>query len=162
MCYDCYLIKFSTIVILFNVMFSVSHLFPSILEEMLCWPAGNDLLVILRTVAWFQGISDYEAYNKYPALMKGLEDLDKEISGGTTATVVLIYNGKLYVANVGECLCNSCTPKKCIIWWIVVTNLSFFLYFIPGWATDMACRRERGERSGCVYPYASVSVMVFQ
>ncbi|CAG5135814.1 unnamed protein product, partial [Candidula unifasciata] len=49
-----------------------------------------------------EGISDYEAYNKYPGLMKGLEDLDKEISGGTTATVVLIYNNKLYVANVGD------------------------------------------------------------
>uniref|UniRef100_A0A0B6ZFE9 TGF-beta-activated kinase 1 and MAP3K7-binding protein 1 n=1 Tax=Arion vulgaris TaxID=1028688 RepID=A0A0B6ZFE9_9EUPU len=49
-----------------------------------------------------EGISDYEAYHKYPDVMSRLEDLDKEISGGTTATVVLVYNSRLYVANVGD------------------------------------------------------------
>ena len=42
--------------------------------------------------------------------MKKLQELEKEISGGTTATVVLIYNNKIYVANVGKltfCYCLS-------------------------------------------------------
>ena len=50
----------------------------------------------------FQGIDHYEAKQKYPDIIKKLEELDREISGGTTATVVLIYNNRLYVANVGE------------------------------------------------------------
>ncbi|CAL1527051.1 unnamed protein product [Lymnaea stagnalis] len=49
-----------------------------------------------------EGISQYEAFQKYPDIINKLEELDREISGGTTATVVLIYNSKLYVANVGD------------------------------------------------------------
>lgn len=49
-----------------------------------------------------EGINHFEAQQKYPDIIKKLEDLDREISGGTTATVVLIYNNKLYVANVGD------------------------------------------------------------
>ncbi|XP_005094474.1 TGF-beta-activated kinase 1 and MAP3K7-binding protein 1 isoform X2 [Aplysia californica] len=49
-----------------------------------------------------EGIGQYEAYQKYPDVISKLQELEKEISGGTTATVVLIYNNKLYVANVGD------------------------------------------------------------
>ncbi|KAI8794260.1 TGF-beta-activated kinase 1 and MAP3K7-binding protein 1 isoform X1 [Biomphalaria glabrata] len=49
-----------------------------------------------------EGISHYEAYQKYPEIMNNLQELDRKISGGTTATVVLIYYNKLYVANVGD------------------------------------------------------------
>lgn len=34
--------------------------------------------------------------------MKKLEELEREISGGTTATVALVYKSKLYTANVGR------------------------------------------------------------
>ena len=49
-----------------------------------------------------QGISYHEACQQYPEIINKLHALDKEISGGTTGTVVLIYNNKLYVANVGK------------------------------------------------------------
>ncbi|XP_052773974.1 TGF-beta-activated kinase 1 and MAP3K7-binding protein 1-like [Mya arenaria] len=49
-----------------------------------------------------EGISYHEACQTYPDIMNKLHTLDSEISGGTTATVVLIYNNKLYVANVGD------------------------------------------------------------
>ncbi|KAH9504077.1 PHOsphatase [Bulinus truncatus] len=49
-----------------------------------------------------EGIGQYEAFQKYPEIINKLQELDREISGGTTATVVLIYNSKLYVANVGD------------------------------------------------------------
>ncbi|CAG2235062.1 TGF-beta-activated kinase 1 and MAP3K7-binding protein 1-like [Mytilus edulis] len=49
-----------------------------------------------------EGISHYEACKQYPDTMKQLDNLEKEISGGTTATVSLIYKNKLFVANVGD------------------------------------------------------------
>ena len=49
----------------------------------------------------FQGLSHYEKVIQYPDIMKKLDDLETEITGGTTATVALIYKNKLYVANVG-------------------------------------------------------------
>jgi hypothetical protein len=52
-------------------------------------------------IVW-QGIGHYEALNQYPEVMKKLDDLEREITGGTTATVALVYKGKLYVANVGK------------------------------------------------------------
>ena len=47
-------------------------------------------------------MSYHEACQQYPDIMNKLLALDSEISGGTTATVVLIYNNKLYMANVGK------------------------------------------------------------
>lgn len=49
-----------------------------------------------------EGLSYHEACQQYPDIMNKLHALDSEISGGTTATVVLIYNNKLYMANVGD------------------------------------------------------------
>jgi len=49
-----------------------------------------------------EGINQYDAIKKYPEVMAKLHELEKEISGGTTATVVLVYNNKIYVANVGD------------------------------------------------------------
>lgn len=48
-------------------------------------------------------MSQYDAYRQYPELMSKLDDLERDITGGTTATVALICNSKLYVANVGMC-----------------------------------------------------------
>lgn len=58
-------------------------------------------LLILIILFSLQGISHYEACKQYPDTMKQLDNLEKEISGGTTATVSLIYKNKLFVANVG-------------------------------------------------------------
>lgn len=49
-----------------------------------------------------EGISYHEMCQQYPDILNKLHALDKEICGGTTATVVLIYNNKIYVANVGD------------------------------------------------------------
>jgi serine/threonine protein phosphatase PrpC len=48
--------------------------------------------------------------------MKQLDNLEKEISGGTTATVSLIYKNKLFVANVGK-------YKKILIILIIYTGI---------------------------------------
>ena len=51
---------------------------------------------------FYQGTSYHEACQQYPDIINKLHALDKEISGGTTGTVVLIHQNKLYVANVGK------------------------------------------------------------
>lgn len=42
--------------------------------------------------------SPYETFREFPQM---LAQLNKEIESGTTAVVALIFNGKLYVSNVG-------------------------------------------------------------
>ncbi|KAL0276687.1 UNVERIFIED_CONTAM: hypothetical protein PYX00_004204 [Menopon gallinae] len=48
------------------------------------------------------GLTSYEAYQKYPHLVDKLNALNTELSCGTTAVIALIHNNKLYVANVGD------------------------------------------------------------
>uniref|UniRef100_T1J677 TGF-beta-activated kinase 1 and MAP3K7-binding protein 1 n=1 Tax=Strigamia maritima TaxID=126957 RepID=T1J677_STRMM len=48
------------------------------------------------------GFSNYELYQKCPEIVDRLKEVNAEISGGTTAVVALIYNDRLYVANVGD------------------------------------------------------------
>ncbi|XP_011505177.1 PREDICTED: TGF-beta-activated kinase 1 and MAP3K7-binding protein 1-like isoform X2 [Ceratosolen solmsi marchali] len=48
------------------------------------------------------GLNSYEAYQKFPDVVNKLNTLNCELSAGTSAIVVLIYRGKLYVANVGD------------------------------------------------------------
>ena len=56
--------------------------------------------------------------------MKQLDNLEKEISGGTTATVSLIYKNKLFVANVGK-------YKISLINTIIYTCIVLFSSFLP-------------------------------
>ncbi|KAH3872063.1 TGF-beta-activated kinase 1 and MAP3K7-binding protein 1-like [Dreissena polymorpha] len=49
-----------------------------------------------------EGLAYHEACHTYPEIFNKLRALEHEVSGGTTATVVLIYNNKIYVANVGD------------------------------------------------------------
>lgn len=53
-------------------------------------------------------MSSYEAYEKYPQEIERLETINAELSSGTTAVIALIHNGKLYVANVGNCRALLC------------------------------------------------------
>ena len=58
--------------------------------------------LILKLHTILQGVNPYEAYQHHPELLERLRELDTQIIGGTTAIVALIYNQKLYVANVGK------------------------------------------------------------
>lgn len=49
-----------------------------------------------------EGMSSYEAYQKFPHVVDKLNALNCEISSGTTALLALVHAGKLYVANVGD------------------------------------------------------------
>ncbi|CAH1171098.1 unnamed protein product [Phaedon cochleariae] len=49
------------------------------------------------------GLNSYEAYQKMPQVVEGINRLNCELSSGTAAAVALIYKNKLYVANVGNC-----------------------------------------------------------
>ncbi|XP_022253680.1 TGF-beta-activated kinase 1 and MAP3K7-binding protein 1-like [Limulus polyphemus] len=49
------------------------------------------------------GLSDYQAYTKFPDIVNQLQDVIREISAGTAALVALILKNKLYVASVGDC-----------------------------------------------------------
>jgi len=51
---------------------------------------------------FFQGLSSYEAYQKFPEQVNRIQALQDEISGGTTAVLALIFQRKLFVANVGD------------------------------------------------------------
>ncbi|XP_022312975.2 TGF-beta-activated kinase 1 and MAP3K7-binding protein 1-like [Crassostrea virginica] len=55
-----------------------------------------------KTTIQLQLPEHYEGLNPFPDVMKKLEELEREISGGTTATVALVYKSKLYTANVGD------------------------------------------------------------
>ncbi|KAG7168653.1 TGF-beta-activated kinase 1 and MAP3K7-binding protein 1-like [Homarus americanus] len=48
------------------------------------------------------GMSQFEAAQKFPDIVNRLQVLDQEIRGGTTAVVALIHGGVLYVGNVGD------------------------------------------------------------
>ena len=49
-----------------------------------------------------KGLSSYEAYQKFPDVVNRIQALQDEISGGTTAVLALIFQKKLFVANVGD------------------------------------------------------------
>ncbi|KAK7111479.1 TGF-beta-activated kinase 1 and MAP3K7-binding protein 1-like [Littorina saxatilis] len=66
---------------------------------------STDGLIAAKTMAQDElpaGISSYEACSQYPEVYNKLQQLEQQLQGGTTATLVLIYNNKLYVANVGD------------------------------------------------------------
>ncbi|XP_068673568.1 TGF-beta-activated kinase 1 and MAP3K7-binding protein 1-like isoform X2 [Montipora foliosa] len=49
-----------------------------------------------------EGLSSYEAYQNFPEQVTRIQALQDEISGGTTAVLALIFQKKLFVANVGD------------------------------------------------------------
>nr|CAH7721580.1 unnamed protein product [Callosobruchus chinensis] len=49
-----------------------------------------------------EGLNSYEAYQKVPEVVEGINRINCELSSGTAAAVALICNDKLYVANVGN------------------------------------------------------------
>lgn len=59
-----------------------------------------------------QGMNSYEAYQKEPQTVEEIKRLNYELSSGTGAAVALIYNNKLYVANVGNCRVLLCQTDQ--------------------------------------------------
>lgn len=49
-----------------------------------------------------RGLPAYEAYQKYPEIFEKLKSINYELSSGTSAVISLVFNNKLYVANVGN------------------------------------------------------------
>lgn len=47
-------------------------------------------------------LNSYEAYQKFPNAVGKLNELNRELSAGTSAVVALVYQNRLYVANVGD------------------------------------------------------------
>lgn len=59
-----------------------------------------------------QGMNSYEAYQKEPHIVEEIKRLNYDLSSGTAAAVALIYNNKLYVANVGNCRVLLCQTDE--------------------------------------------------
>uniref|UniRef100_A0A8D8S6T9 TGF-beta-activated kinase 1 and MAP3K7-binding protein 1 n=2 Tax=Cacopsylla melanoneura TaxID=428564 RepID=A0A8D8S6T9_9HEMI len=55
-----------------------------------------------------EDLTSYEAFNRYPHLVKKLEELNSELSCGASALLALIHFDKLYIANVGDCRALLC------------------------------------------------------
>ncbi|XP_034949919.1 TGF-beta-activated kinase 1 and MAP3K7-binding protein 1-like [Chelonus insularis] len=49
-----------------------------------------------------EGMNSYEAYQKFPEVVDKLNELNQELSAGTSAVVALVHCNRLYVANVGD------------------------------------------------------------
>lgn len=59
-----------------------------------------------------EGLNSYEAYQKMPHVVENIKRINCELSSGTAAAIVLIYNNKLYVANVGNCRVLLCQTDQ--------------------------------------------------
>lgn len=49
-----------------------------------------------------QGLNLYQAYQEVPDVVEKIKRINIELSSGTTAAIALLYNNKLFVANVGN------------------------------------------------------------
>ncbi|ROT73692.1 Mitogen-activated protein kinase kinase kinase 7-interacting protein 1 [Penaeus vannamei] len=58
------------------------------------------------------GMSQFEAAQKFPETFSRLQALDQEIRGGTTAVVALIHGKTLYVGNVGDSRALLCKKDR--------------------------------------------------
>lgn len=59
-----------------------------------------------------KGLNSFEACKKYPDVVEKLNNINCELACGTAAAVVLIFNKKLYVANVGNCRVLLCQTDE--------------------------------------------------
>lgn len=50
-----------------------------------------------------EGLNNYEAYKQVPQVVENIKKINYALSSGATAAIALVYNHKLYVANVGTC-----------------------------------------------------------
>lgn len=59
--------------------------------------------IFWKKVVFFflQNLTEYEALQQYPEIFQQLESLNSKLIGGSTAVVALVYNDRLYTANVG-------------------------------------------------------------
>lgn len=71
----------------------------------------SDMLALRTSLLYrIEGISSYEAYKEMPQVVEEIKKINYILSSGTAVALALIYNNKLFVANVGNCrvlLCKS-------------------------------------------------------
>ena len=93
---------------MFDIFFGKMHFLKRITKFLFCkvgqYNFGTTLsrARIKGMVSLWQGIQQYELYNKYPELFKRLEQVEAEVAGGTTAVIALVRGPQLYIANVGQ------------------------------------------------------------
>lgn len=73
---------------------------------------GDELLEKTLIQEEINGLSDYEAAQKFPEKVEKLRVIEQEIASGTTAVVALIYENKLFVTNVGNSRAVLCTTDS--------------------------------------------------
>lgn len=85
-------------------------------------------MVVWLTSLFAQGLSSYEAYQQFPEQVARIQALQDEISGGTTAVLALIFQNKLFVANVGDSRALLCreTPESTLS--VDQVTLDFFTF----------------------------------
>ncbi|KAL3268698.1 hypothetical protein HHI36_007801 [Cryptolaemus montrouzieri] len=59
-----------------------------------------------------KGLTSFEACRKFPEVVEKLKQINWELSSGTACAVALIFNNKLYVANVGNCRVLLCQTDE--------------------------------------------------
>ncbi|XP_014212865.1 TGF-beta-activated kinase 1 and MAP3K7-binding protein 1-like [Copidosoma floridanum] len=58
------------------------------------------------------GMNSYKAFKSFPEIVNKLNRINCELSSGASAIVALVFNGKLYVANVGDCRALLCKADE--------------------------------------------------
>lgn len=63
-----------------------------------------------------EGLTYYEAYQRVPEVVENIKKINQDLSSGTAVAIALIFNNKLYVANVGNCRVLFChTDHNCVL-----------------------------------------------
>ena len=65
----------------------------------------NDLLAERTSLSYEipESMTIYEAYQRVPQVVENIKKINYELSSGAAAAIALVYNNKLFVANVGTC-----------------------------------------------------------
>lgn len=95
-----------------------------------------------------KGLSSYEAYQKFPDVVNRIQALQDEISGGTTAVLALIFQKKLFVANVGDSRALLC--RETVEGSVTVEQVSIILMVVMIMIGPLVYPQTQTLRGNCV------------